>query len=197
MEFFEAPVVAVKGDEGGEAAAGFADVPAEAFAVPMLDEVMLHDAHLDRFDCAVVVSGDSDLLMPVEIVRYELKKVVGVLNPQKRECVVLKAHATAFAKSVLQNVAPPPLTMWMMPFGFVWVMPPNAVPSADRLESLSHIGRRDAGAPGAARIFQSVLARFAARARRGVPQPKKNLPLCQNASDLSESVAWAQTWRAD
>ena len=97
----------------------------------MLDEVMLHDAHLDRFDCAVVVSGDSDLLMPVEIVRYELKKVVGVLNPQKRECVVLKALATAFAKSVLQSVAPPPLTMWMMPFGFVFVMPSNVVSNAN------------------------------------------------------------------
>ncbi len=42
---------------------------------------LVHDAHLNRFDCAVIVSGDSDLLMPVKIVRDELTKVVGVLNP--------------------------------------------------------------------------------------------------------------------
>jgi len=57
---------------------------------------LLHDAHLDRFDCAVIVSGDSDLLMPVRIVRNELKKVVGVLNPQRHPCAVLKANATFY-----------------------------------------------------------------------------------------------------
>ena len=57
---------------------------------------LLHDAHLDRFDCAVVVSGDSDLLMPVKIVRNELNKVVGVLNPQRHPCAVLKANATFY-----------------------------------------------------------------------------------------------------
>ncbi|HBJ86578.1 MAG TPA: NYN domain protein [Verrucomicrobiales bacterium] len=57
---------------------------------------LLHDAHLNRFDCAVVVSGDSDLLMPVEMVRYELNKIVGVFNPQQRECVVLKANANFY-----------------------------------------------------------------------------------------------------
>ena len=63
---------------------------------------MLHDAHLDRFDCAVIVSGDSDLLMPVKIVRNELNKAVGVLNPQRHPCAVLKAHAT-FYKHVRSN----------------------------------------------------------------------------------------------
>ncbi len=57
---------------------------------------LVHDAHLDRFDCAVIVSGDSDLLMPVKIVRNELKKAVGVLNPQRHPCAVLKAHATFY-----------------------------------------------------------------------------------------------------
>ena len=57
---------------------------------------LLHDAHLDRFDCAIVVSGDSDLLMPVKIVRNELKKVVGVLNPQRHPCRVLEANATFY-----------------------------------------------------------------------------------------------------
>jgi hypothetical protein len=57
---------------------------------------LLHDAHLDRFDCAVIVSGDSDLLMPVKIVRDELKKVVGVLHPQRHPCAVLKTNAASY-----------------------------------------------------------------------------------------------------
>lgn len=57
---------------------------------------LLHDAHLNRFDCAVIVSGDSDLLMPVKIIRNELHKVVGVLNPQVHPCAVLKANATFY-----------------------------------------------------------------------------------------------------
>ncbi len=57
---------------------------------------LLHDAHLDRLDCAVIVSGDSDLLMPVKIVRNELNKVVGVLNPQRHPCRVLEANANFY-----------------------------------------------------------------------------------------------------
>ena len=57
---------------------------------------LLHDAHLNRFDCAVIVSGDSDLLMPVKIVRNELSKVVGVLNPQRHPCRVLEASANFY-----------------------------------------------------------------------------------------------------
>lgn len=63
---------------------------------------LIHDAHLNRFDCAVIVSGDSDLLMPVKIVKNELNKLVGVLNPQQRECVVLKANAS-FYKHLRRN----------------------------------------------------------------------------------------------
>ena len=35
------------------------------------------------FDIAVVVSNDSDLVAPIKIVRIQLGKKVGVLNPQK------------------------------------------------------------------------------------------------------------------
>ncbi len=57
---------------------------------------IMHDAHEGRFDCAIVVSGDSDLLAPVRIVIEELKKPVGVLNPQQRPCRVLQEHATFY-----------------------------------------------------------------------------------------------------
>lgn len=42
---------------------------------------LLHDAHMGRFDTAVVLSNDSDLLEPIKIVRRELHKQVGILNP--------------------------------------------------------------------------------------------------------------------
>lgn len=63
---------------------------------------LLHDAHLGLFDCAVVVSGDSDLLAPVRMVITDLRKPVGVLNPQNHPCVVLKRHAT-FYKHLRSN----------------------------------------------------------------------------------------------
>jgi uncharacterized LabA/DUF88 family protein len=57
---------------------------------------LLHDAHLGRYECAIVVSGDSDLLEPVRIVMDELHLLVGVLNPQKHPCSVLKRQATFY-----------------------------------------------------------------------------------------------------
>jgi hypothetical protein len=57
---------------------------------------LLHDAYQKSFDCAIVVSGDSDLLGPVQIVINELRKPVGVLNPQQIPCRVLQRHATFY-----------------------------------------------------------------------------------------------------
>jgi hypothetical protein len=57
---------------------------------------LLRDAHLGLFECAVVVSGDSDLKTPVVMVRNELKLQVGVINPQHRPCRALKDTATFY-----------------------------------------------------------------------------------------------------
>lgn len=57
---------------------------------------LLNDAHLRRMECAIVVSGDSDLLMPVRMVSEQMGISVGVLNPQKNPCIVLKRHATFY-----------------------------------------------------------------------------------------------------
>jgi hypothetical protein len=38
---------------------------------------LLHDAQMGRFDVAVVISNDSDLLEPIKIVRQELRKQGG------------------------------------------------------------------------------------------------------------------------
>ena len=53
---------------------------------------LLHDAHMRRFEVAVVVSNDSDLLEPIKIVRDELGKKVGILNPHKRPSRALLPH---------------------------------------------------------------------------------------------------------
>lgn len=42
---------------------------------------MVHDGHLARYDAAILISNDSDLAEAVSIVRHDLRKVVGVLNP--------------------------------------------------------------------------------------------------------------------
>jgi uncharacterized LabA/DUF88 family protein len=64
---------------------------------------LVHDAHLDRFDTAVVVSNDSDLLEPIRLVRGDLGKKVGILNPQARPSRVLHAN-TDFFKQIREGV---------------------------------------------------------------------------------------------
>lgn len=44
---------------------------------------LLMDGFLDRYDAAIVITGDSDLVTPIQMACLELKKPVGVLNPQR------------------------------------------------------------------------------------------------------------------
>jgi uncharacterized LabA/DUF88 family protein len=64
---------------------------------------LLHDAHMNRFDVAVVVSNDSDLLGTIKIVRNELGKKVGVLNPQKNPSRAILPHID-FIKQIREGV---------------------------------------------------------------------------------------------
>jgi uncharacterized LabA/DUF88 family protein len=64
---------------------------------------MVHDAHLGLYETAVIVSNDSDLVEPVKIVRYELNKDVGMLNPHKRPSYDLKRYVT-FMKPIRKGV---------------------------------------------------------------------------------------------
>ena len=57
---------------------------------------LLHDAHLGRFDVAVVISNDSDLLEPIRMVRDELGKKVGILNPHRIPSRALLPHIDFF-----------------------------------------------------------------------------------------------------
>lgn len=49
-----------------------------------LASYLLLDAFEDRYDEAIVVSNDSDLLTPIRLVRSKLGKRVGLLNPHQR-----------------------------------------------------------------------------------------------------------------
>ncbi|MBI2924684.1 MAG: hypothetical protein HYY24_03150 [Verrucomicrobia bacterium] len=69
--------------------------PERAIAVGQ-DWHSLHDGHLNRYDVAAVVSGDSDLLAPVRCGMDDLKKPVGLLNPQRRTCRVMAAQASFY-----------------------------------------------------------------------------------------------------
>lgn len=64
---------------------------------------LLHDAHMGRFDIAVVISNDSDLLEPIKIVRQELHKQVGVLNPHPNPSRALLPHID-FIKQIRAGV---------------------------------------------------------------------------------------------
>jgi hypothetical protein len=64
---------------------------------------LLHDAHMGRFDVAVVISNDSDLLEPIKIVRHELKKQVGILNPHPKASRALLPHID-FIKQIRAGV---------------------------------------------------------------------------------------------
>jgi len=63
---------------------------------------LLHDAFRGRFEVAVLVTNDSDLLEPVRIVRQELNLPVGILNPHQHHSAALKTQAT-FMKRIRQS----------------------------------------------------------------------------------------------
>ncbi|HEY1167533.1 MAG TPA: NYN domain-containing protein [Candidatus Limnocylindrales bacterium] len=72
-----------------------------------LASMLLLDAHNKEFDSAVVVSNDSDLLLPIKLVVTEFHKPVGVLDPAERGSRSLaeaasfyrRLHRGALAKS--------------------------------------------------------------------------------------------------
>lgn len=63
---------------------------------------LLRDAFQRKFDVAVLITNDSDLLEPVRIVRQELGFPVGILNPHQHHSSALKPQAT-FMKRIRQS----------------------------------------------------------------------------------------------
>jgi uncharacterized LabA/DUF88 family protein len=73
---------------------------------------LLMDAFDNAFECAVIISGDSDLRAPVQVVADRLYKTVGVLNPQKKPCKALQGSADFYKhirEAALQASQFPPI----------------------------------------------------------------------------------------
>lgn len=64
---------------------------------------LLSDGYKNAYDVAVVISNDSDLLLPIKFVKQELGKVIGILNPQKHPSKVLIMN-TDFVKNIRVGV---------------------------------------------------------------------------------------------
>jgi len=64
---------------------------------------LLLDAFRNDYEMAVVVSNDSDLLLPIRVVTEQFGKPVGLLNPQQYPSVTLLPHVM-FVKNIRQNV---------------------------------------------------------------------------------------------
>lgn len=71
---------------------------------------LLHDAHKNRYDIAVVISNDSDLLEPIKLVRSDLGKQVGILNPQKNPSRAILPHI-----DFIKQIRPGPLSASQFP----------------------------------------------------------------------------------
>jgi len=64
---------------------------------------LLYDACKGDYECAAVVSKDSDLLEPIRIIRQELGLTIGLLNPSKRVSMALLPHVD-FIKEIRRGV---------------------------------------------------------------------------------------------
>jgi hypothetical protein len=64
---------------------------------------ILRDGFLRDYECAVVISDDSDLAEPVRMVRQELGLKIGILTSKKRPSFSLSLFAT-FSKRIRTNV---------------------------------------------------------------------------------------------
>jgi len=75
---------------------------------------MITDAADNLFDCAILISGDSDLTAPVKVCIGKYGKTVGVLNPQRQKCRTLEQAATFYKhireSALASSQLPPVLT---------------------------------------------------------------------------------------
>ena len=61
-----------------------------------LAHFLLVDGFRKDYECAVVISNDSDLCTPIAFVRKELGLPVGVINPHKKKSIELKKVSKFF-----------------------------------------------------------------------------------------------------
>jgi len=61
-----------------------------------LASMLLLDAHKDDFEAAIVVTNDSDLVLPVQLVASVFQKPVGILEPSKKRSESLYRVASSY-----------------------------------------------------------------------------------------------------
>jgi uncharacterized LabA/DUF88 family protein len=64
---------------------------------------LLRDGFQDLFDVAVVITNDSDLTTPIQMVRDDLHKKVGIINPHQRASFQLRNNCD-FMKQIRTGV---------------------------------------------------------------------------------------------
>lgn len=70
-----------------------------------LASYLLADAFRADAEAFVLISNDSDLMEPLRMVRHELGKVVGLLNPQARQSRAMLRCKPTFVKQTRHGVA--------------------------------------------------------------------------------------------
>jgi NYN domain len=68
-----------------------------------LGSLLVAHGYQGRYEAAIVVSNDSDLVLPIRIVREELGLPVGLLNPHKRFSVEL-SKAASFRRQIREGL---------------------------------------------------------------------------------------------
>ncbi len=64
---------------------------------------IISDAYEDEYDCAVLMSNDTDLKMPLTCVKQKLKKQVGIISPRRNIHIELM-KASHFQKRISNKV---------------------------------------------------------------------------------------------
>jgi hypothetical protein len=79
---------------------GYADIidTVEKGSDVNLATYLIHDGHRGMYDVAVVITNDSDLVEPVRIVRDELNRTIGVINPHSHASQRLRQSATFYGR---------------------------------------------------------------------------------------------------
>jgi uncharacterized LabA/DUF88 family protein len=65
---------------------------------------LMHDAYQQKFQAAVLITNDSDLLEPIRIVRRELNLEVGILNPHRQTPSRVLIQHSSFVKQIRSGV---------------------------------------------------------------------------------------------
>jgi len=66
---------------------------------------VLNDAWLNRYDCAVIVSNDSDLAQALVMVKQQHKKIIGLVTPgaPKRKCSRELSQYANFVRTIRES----------------------------------------------------------------------------------------------